>query len=175
MSAAAPLIAPEVEAEFLASADAVPVWVLAYLADTALGEVGLTVPEFNEEAGGGHFTSFAGFPNWAGIHHVVGGKVYLSKGAGEEQDEKGTWAKIVAATHVPDFSPRSQLIGNAWWAGEVYHEGCGRVLLTDLKAGIMAPAGRHALASQWGRGVVAGPPGAIYKALLALFEAKLAA
>lgn len=94
--------------------------------------------------GGEKFASFADHPK-AGQHGDSG------IAAGRYQDLPSTWERIKNATGVPDFSARSQDIGNWWLAQSDYKLNTGRDLLTDLKspdANVKAGI-RRVLSSTW--------------------------
>lgn len=99
---------------------------------------------YNVINGGEKFASFADHPK-AGQHGSSG------IAAGRYQDLPSTWDRIKNATGVPDFSARSQDIGNWWLAQNDYQANTGRDLLTDLKspdANVKAGI-RRALSSTW--------------------------
>lgn len=94
--------------------------------------------------GGQRFSDFSRHPK-------EGQRGSVGVAAGRYQDLPSTWERIQKATGVPDFSPKSQDIGNWWLAQQDYKANTGRDLLTDLrspdanvKAGI-----RRALSSTW--------------------------
>jgi muramidase (phage lysozyme) len=66
---------------------------------------------YNILFGGTRFEGFAAFPKWPGRFSYRGRETHA---AGAYQFEPATWAEIVAAIGLPDFSPASQDIGALW-------------------------------------------------------------
>jgi len=151
-----PILSSSIMAEFRQSG--LPLEAQAFLGDISTAEA----TRFDELAGGSTFSSFATFPNWPGIPSIIPGK--RSHGAGLFQFEPGTWAGVVSFEQptLPDFSPRSQIIGAWRLARRTY----GSTLFADLQAGNLSDTRKIVLRTQWARGLAAGPPGQVYDQLL---------
>jgi muramidase (phage lysozyme) len=99
---------------------------------------------YNKLCGGGTFSGFSKFPQWAGV--VIDG--VRSHAAGRYQFQPGTWDEEAKRLGLRDFSPSSQDAA-AWdLAGRTYHEHIGCDLETDLLAGRLAEV-VPALHSTW--------------------------
>jgi muramidase (phage lysozyme) len=98
--------------------------------------------------GSGTFSDMAQHPADAGWKGGTGPGGQPTHAAGLLQDEPDTWHRIQLATGVSDFSPASQIKGNAWLAQQTYHDRTGRDLATDLAAGKTAQVDQ-ALSGQW--------------------------
>jgi muramidase (phage lysozyme) len=97
----------------------------AFLDALAQGESG---GDYRILCGGGHFTSFDTFPQWAGFQGPAG----ISHAAGKYQFEPATWREVAERLGLTDFTPGSQDAG-AWdLARRVYAGHTGRSLEEDL-------------------------------------------
>lgn len=99
----------------------------AFLDALAVGESG---GDYTILYGGGHFSGFAKFPQWAGKQGPAG----PSHAAGRYQFEPATWYEQQEKLGLLDFSPASQDAA-AWdLACSVYLRRVGRSLPADLAA-----------------------------------------
>ena len=98
--------------------------------------------------GGGTFSDTSEHPADAGWKGGIAPDGQRTHAAGLLQDQPDTWHRIQLATGVPDFSPASQIKGNAWLAQSTYHAATGRDLGADLRAGKVTQVDQ-VLSSQW--------------------------
>jgi muramidase (phage lysozyme) len=100
----------------------------AFLDALMVGESG---GRYNVLYGGGTFSDFSQFPQWAGVRLPNG---QMTHAAGGPQFQPATYALCAAHLGLTDFSPASQDAA-AWWLAEtVYREKTSRELEADLVA-----------------------------------------
>jgi len=121
----------------------IPIEGLALLDAIAVGESGGKADDaaYTILYGGGHFTGYGAFPQWAGKDN--------SHAAGRYQFEPATWAEAAAALKLPDFSPASQDAGAWWLAQRDFKARSNDDLLTYLKSGMTLTVVATVLKQTW--------------------------
>lgn len=121
----------------------IPIEGLALLDAIAVGESGGKADDdaYTILYGGGHFTGYGAFPQWAGKNN--------SHAAGRYQFEPATWAETAAALGLKDFSPASQDAGAWWLAQRDFKARSGDDLLVYLKSGMTLTVVATVLKGTW--------------------------
>ena len=90
------------------------------------------------------FRDYTDFPVWDGVRGSWG----VTHAAGRYQFQPGTYSRMAAKLHLPDFSPECQDAAAWQLAQDVYRSQEGRDLRTDLNNGFLARV-VPALRSTW--------------------------
>lgn len=108
----------------------IPIEGYAFLDALAIGE-DYNPLDYNELVGGGKFSDYSAFPEWAGREFSTG----RSHAAGRYQFEPATWRECAAACKLTDFSPESQDIA-AWYLAQRVMPGLLELLQDNKLVGI---------------------------------------